>query len=192
MENPIMETPVTENPVTEISATGSNILNFKAKTTSPAAGQDTDTLKQASGIAVVTQVKGNMATTVLLHDISYPVSHYLSVMQGITPIINLGDKVLVSVLAGEGGVMIVGVMTPVDAEASASFGMKDGKLVIEAQGAVILKSGRATVELTEAGEIRIDGKDVRTVADSVRTEGKEVRTIAKKKLTLQGSKIDLN
>jgi len=181
-----------ENPIADNTTPVNNILNFKPKAQASAAGQDADTLKQTSGIAVVTQVKGNMAASVLLHDISYPVSHYLSVMQGITPIINLGDKVLVSVLAGEGGVMILGVMTHVDAEASASFGMKDGKLVIEAQGAVILKSGRATVELTEAGEIRINGKDVRTVADSVRTEGKEVRTIAKKKLTLQGSKIDLN
>jgi hypothetical protein len=66
----------------------------------------------------------------------------------------------------------------VDTPARASFGFVEGKLVIEAQGAVVLKSGNATVELTEAGAIRIDGKDVRTVA--------------KKTLTLLGAHVNLN
>ena len=108
---------------------------------------------------------------------------YLSLMAGITPLINLGDQVFIS--AVEDGVVIHGVFTPIEAPTRASFGFKDDKLVIESQHAVILKSGDTTIELTEAGSIRIDGKEVRTKA-------KEVHTVAQKTLTLLGGTVNLN
>jgi hypothetical protein len=89
---------------------------------------------------------------------------------------NIGDKVYISI--EEDGVLIHGIVMPPDAQVQASFTYVEGKLVIEALGAVILKSGKATVELTEAGGIRIDGKDVRTKA--------------KKTLTLLGAHVNLN
>ena len=133
---------------------------------------------QPLSIAVVTHISDTSpaSITVTINDHHYHVAGFLSALAGVTPGINPGDKVLIS--AVEDGVLIHGLVLPVDAPARASFGFKEGKLVIEAQGAVILKSGNATVELTEAGTIRIDGKDVRTVA--------------KKTLTLLGSKINLN
>ena len=97
-------------------------------------------------------------------------------MAGITPSVALGDKVLISEV--EEGILIHGVVILNDEPARASFGFKDGKLVIEAQGAVVLKSGNTTVELTEAGGIRIDGKDIRTTAEN--------------SLTLLASKVKIN
>ena len=148
-----------------------NVLTFV-----PSPSRDTDTLNQALNIAVVSEMQNNLPVSVTLNEQHYHVAGYLSLMAGIVPSVNLDDKVLISAVAE--GVLIHGVVMPIDAPIRASFGFKDDKLVIEAQGAVLLKSGNATVELTEAGNIRIDGKDVRTVA--------------RKMLTLLSSKINLN
>jgi hypothetical protein len=167
-----------ENPILQ-----NNILSFKPQAELPAPVADAALIAQAHRIAVVMQVKGNIPQSVALNGNNYPVIGYLSTMPGIAPGMSIGDKVLVS--AVEEGVLIHGVVTPIDAPVQASFAYVEGKLVIEAQGAVILKSGTATVELTEAGGIRIDGKDVRTVAE-------DVRTVAHESLTLLGGKVELN
>lgn len=181
MENPIAEDPVNEHKV----------LNFKPKAKTKTA--ETSLSSRVHGIAVVTEINGTRPISVVLNEISYKVTHYLSSLLGVEPGVQLGDEVLISAVAGGDGVMIHGVMSPyTDKPPRSSFSIRDDKLVIEAQGAVILKCGTSTIELTEAGEICINGKDVRTVADKVRTDGKEIRTIAKKMLTLQGSKIDFN
>jgi hypothetical protein len=167
-----------ENPILQ-----SNIVDFKPQAPISASGAELAPIAQAYGIAVVTQVKNHIPQSVALNGNNYPVTGYLSTMPGIAPGMSIGDKVLIS--AVEEGVLIHGVVMPPDAPMQASFAYVEGKLVIEAQGAVILKSGKAMVELTEAGEIFIDGKDVRTVAD-------DVRTVAHESLTLLGGKVELN
>ena len=142
----------------------------------PAQSHETEAPNKLLSIAVVTDMQNNIPVSVMLNELSYNVVGYLSLMPGIVPGVSLSDKVLISSV--QDGVLIHGVVMPVDAPARASFGFVEGKLVIEAQGAVVLKSGNATVELTEAGAIRIDGKDVRTVA--------------KKTLTLLGAHVNLN
>ena len=142
----------------------------------PSAPSQLDTPSQPLSIAVVSEMQNSLPVSVTLNEQHYSVMGYLSQMPGIIPNINLGDKVLISSV--EQGVLIHGVVMPLDAPARASFGFVNDKLVIEAQGAVVLKSGTSTVELTEAGAIRIDGKDVRTVA--------------KKTLTLLGGRVNLN
>lgn len=137
------------------------VINFPSKSS------EADTPTNQINIAVVTQVKGRIPLSVALNGNSYPVSGYLSTMPGIAPSVSIGDKVLISM--DEEGVLIHGVVMPIDAPVVASFGYVDGKLLIEAQGAVVLKSGKATVELTETGEIRIDGKNVRTKAQKMLT-----------------------
>lgn len=142
----------------------------------PEQNRAADVPEKLLSIAVVTEMQNSLPVSVTLDELSYNVAGYLSLVPGIVPGVNLGDKVLVS--AVQDGVLIHGVVMPVDAPARASFGFVENKLVIEAQGAVVLKSGNATIELTEAGAIRVDGKDVRTVA--------------KKTLTLLGAHVNLN
>lgn len=153
-----------------------NILNFKPQAEQSAPGKETTQNSHTHRIAIVTQVNDHIPQSVALNGNDYPVTGYLSTQPGIAPGMKIGDKVLVS--AVEEGVLIHGIVMPPDAQVQASFTQVEGKLVIEAQGAVILKSGKATVELTEAGEIRIDGKNVRTKA--------------KKTLTLLGAHVNLN
>ena len=142
----------------------------------PTTIQLTDTPAQQLSIAEVAEMQNGVPLRVTLNHQDFSVMGYLSQLPGIVPSINLGDKVLISSV--EQGVLIHGVVMPLDAPARASFGFVGDKLVIEAQGAVVLKSGTSTVELTEAGAIRIDGRDVRTVA--------------KKTLTLLGGRVNLN
>lgn len=143
-----------------------NIIGFKPQTAAPApefaAHPETAILEQTHSIAIVTQVQNDMAKSVKLNGRLFDVIGYLSPMPGIAPCMETGDHVLISV-AGE-GVLIHGVILPTDTPVRASFRIIEGKLVIEAQGAMTLKSGSATVELSEAGEIHIDGKNVRTKA----------------------------
>lgn len=153
-----------------------NIIDFKAQPPASAAHLETTAHEQMHSIAIVTQAENNIATSVKLNGHTFDVIGYLSPVPGIAPSMETGDHVLVSV-AGD-GVLILGVILPTDTPVRASFRIIEGKLVIEAQGAMTLKSGSATVELSEAGEIRIDGKDVRTKA--------------KKTLTMLGGKVELN
>jgi hypothetical protein len=142
----------------------------------PAQSSEAEALNELLSIAVVTDMQNNLPVSVTLNELSYSVAGYLSLVPGIVPGVSLGDKVLVSPV--QDGVLIHGVVMPIDTPVRASFGFVENKLVIEAQGAVVLKSGNATIELTEAGAIRVDGKDVRTVA--------------KKTLTLLGAHVNLN
>jgi hypothetical protein len=151
-------------------------MNKNVLTYLPSQNQEANVPANLLNIAVVTDIQNNIPVSVLLNEVSYNVVGYLTLMPGIVPSVKLGDKVLISSV--QDGVLIHGVVMDVDTPARASFGFVDNKLVIEAQGAVVLKSGNATVELTEAGAIRIDGKDVRTVA--------------KKTLTLLGAHVNLN
>ncbi|MDO8989117.1 MAG: hypothetical protein Q7U91_05740 [Sideroxyarcus sp.] len=148
-----------------------NVLTYLPPQPSEADAPDT-----LLSVAVVTEMHDNMPASVTLNGLSYNVVGFLSLMPGIVSGARLGDKVLISPV--QDGVLIHGVVMPTGTPARASFGFVEGKLVIEAQGAVVLKSGSATVELSEAGEIRIDGKNVRTKA--------------KKTLTLQGGQVSLN
>jgi hypothetical protein len=151
-------------------------MKINAVTYLPSQGSEADTPDTLLSIAVVTVMQNNRPVSVSLNENTFNVVGYLSLMPGIVPGVSLGDKVLISSV--QNGVLIHGVVMPIDTPARASFGFVENKLVIEAQGAVVLKSGNATVELTEAGAIRIDGKDVRTVA--------------KKTLTLLGAHVNLN
>lgn len=180
-----------ENPIAD-NLTSGNILNFNAKAQAKAQKKAREKAQAEAaaaaehglphpiyGIAVATEVTGTRALGVVFNDTHYSVTHYLSSVMGIEPRVQLGDEVLISAMTGKEGVMIHGVLTLYSEQPPrSSFGLQDGKLVIEAQGAVILKSGQSTIELTEAGEIRINGKNVRTVA--------------KKKLTLLASEVKLN
>ena len=167
-----------KNPIAD-NLTPGNILNFKPKTKALAASSETSLFNKTTAIAVVTEVNGTQPVSVTLNDTRYPVTHYLSTLSGIAPSVKLGDQVLISAIAGEDGVMIHGIMMLyTDKPSRSSISMQDDKLVIEAQGAVVLKCGRSTIELNEAGEIRIDGKDVRTVASDT--------------LTLLGGNVNLN
>jgi hypothetical protein len=151
-------------------------MKTNAVTYLPSQSIEADTPNTLLSIAVVTDMQNNIPVSVSLNEKSFNVVGYLSLLPGIVPGVSLGDKVLISSV--QNGVLIHGVVMDVDTPARASFGFIGNKLVIEAQGAVVLKSGNATVELTEAGAIRIDGKDVRTVA--------------KKTLTLLGAHVNLN
>ena len=151
-------------------------MNRNVLTYLPGQNHETEAPQGALGIAVVTGMQNSLPESVMLNELSYSVVGYLSLVQGIVPGVRIGDKVLVSTV--QDGVLIHGVVTPIDTPARASFGFVEDKLVIEAQGAVVLKSGNSTVELTETGGIRIDGKNVRTVA--------------KKTLTLLGAHVNLN
>ena len=127
-------------------------------------------------IAVVTRIKNHIPQSVALNGNNYPIAGYLSTQPTLAPGMKIGDEVYITM--EKKGVLIHGIVMPPDAQVQASFTHVEGKLVIEAQGAVILKNGKATLELTEAGEIRIDGKNVRTVAEET--------------LTLLGGKVELN
>ncbi len=142
----------------------------------PTQKQKTDTSNFQPSIATVTKILNNIPVSVTLNDVSLEVTGYLSLLPGIVPNISLGDKVLISTVQEE--VLIHGVVTPVDAKARASFGLKGDTLVIEAQGSVLLKNEHATIELTQAGAILIDGKDVRAIAEQT--------------LTLLGGKVEMN
>ena len=147
-----------------------------ASTDLPASHQEKSTDHFAQGIAIVTSVQHALAVRVELNHQEYNVTGYLSPIVGMAPSAAIGDKVLVSLT--DQGALIHGVITPVGTPIRASFGFVDDKLVIEAQGAVLLKSGHASIEMSESGAIRIDGKNVRTVA--------------KQALTFLSSKIKLN
>lgn len=136
-----------------------NILSF-----SSSLKQKSPPFTQVLGIAEVTHISDTNPAriVVIVNEQHYQVAGCISLMAGITPSVALGDKVLISEV--DEGVLIHGVVMLNDEPARASFGFIDDKLVIEAQGAVVLKCGNSTIELTEAGGIRIDGQDVRTIA----------------------------
>lgn len=136
------------------------VINFPSKSSEADA-------KHLLEIAVVTELQNNIPVSVTLNDHSLNVAGYLSLLSGITPSVSLGDKVLISTV--QDGVLIHGVVMPTGTPVRASFSFVEDKLIIEAQGAVALKSGKATVELTKAGEIRIDGKNIRTKAQKMLT-----------------------
>ena len=143
---------------------------------SPESNQEKQTANLVHEIAVVTNVQNNLPVSVEINQQNYIVSGYLSPVSGMAPSAVIGDQVLVSLT--QNGLLIHGVITPAGEPIRASFGFVEGKLVIEAQGAVLLKSGHSSIEMSEAGAIRIDGKNVRTVAKQV--------------LTFLSSKINLN
>lgn len=167
-----------ENPILQ-----NNIVDFKPQAPIHAPGTELAPIAHTHRIAVITQVKNHIPQSVALNGNNYPITGYLSTQPAIGPGMRIGDRVYVSV--EEAGVLIIGVVMLPDTQVQANFTHVEGKLVIEAQGAVILKSGTATVELTEAGEIFIDGKNVRTVAE-------DVSTVAHESLTLLGGKVELN
>ena len=150
-----------------------NILSF-----SSSLKQKSPSFTQVLSIAEVTHISDTNPASIVVtvNEQHYQVAGCISLMAGITPSVALGDKVLISEV--EAGILIHGVVILNDEPARASFGFIDDKLVIEAQGAVVLKSGNTTVELTEAGGIRIDGKDIRTTAEN--------------SLTLLASKVKIN
>jgi hypothetical protein len=148
-----------------------NVLTYLPHTAAQA-----EPITQALTLAVVSELHNAQPASVSINEQHYPVAGYLSLLPGLVPGIKLGDSVLIS--NHPQGVLIHGVVTPIDTPQRASFRFEGDTLVIEAQGAVHLKSGQASVELNAAGEVRIAGKNVRTVA--------------KKILTFLGSKINLN
>jgi hypothetical protein len=135
-----------------------------------------DPQSPALTLAVVSELHNAQPASVSINEQHYPVAGYLSLLPGLVPGIKLGDSVLIS--THPQGVLIHGVVTPLDTPQRASFRFEGDTLVIEAQGAVHLKSGQASVELSATGEVRIDGKNVRTVAQ--------------KNLTLLGGHVNLN
>lgn len=170
-----METPVADN------LTPATILNFEPKAKALLASSDSSALNPytaSHAIAVVSEIKNGLASHVTLHDTRYPVLAYLSALPGLAQHMQLGERVFISTVAGETGVVILGFVMTASSPALASLSLQNGKLVIEAQGAVILKSGTSTVELSEAGEIRIHGQNVRSVASDT--------------LTLLGGNVNLN
>lgn len=114
-----------------------DVINF------PAQSNEAEAPNELLGIAVVSDMQNNIPMSVMLNELSYNVVGFLSQIKGIVPSVKLGDKVFVSTV--QDGVLIHGVVMPIDAPAMASFGFVEGKLVIEAQGPVVLKSDNATV-----------------------------------------------
>ena len=158
----------------EIPKNNTLVSKLKAKLRTPV--KEVAPVVQKYSFAVITHVKDNMPVSVAQNGNNYFVTGYLSTMPGIAPCMSLGDKVLVSAL-GE-GVLIHGVVMPVDAPIRASFSIVDGKLVIEAQEAIIFKCGGTTIEMSADGIIRTDARIIRTIAED--------------ELTLQGSNLKLN
>lgn len=112
----------------------------------------TDSLEFHDGQPIAVTVRGHR----------YPIVGLLSQM-GFAPQLQPGDTVLVSEV--EGGVIAHGVITPTGSASQASMRIEDGRLIIEAQGAITLKSGDSTIELTETGIIRINGKKIRGIGE---------------------------
>jgi hypothetical protein len=76
------------------------------------------------------------------------------------------------------GVWIHGRIQPIDAASTARISVEDGRLVIDAPGALTLTSGKSRIEIDADGRIRIEGKQYATVVEG--------------NLRLQGSLIELN
>jgi hypothetical protein len=153
-----------------------NIKNAQPKADLRAPGEEAAQITQTHRIAVVTQIDNHILQSVALNGINHPVIGYLSTQPTHAPSIKIGDKVYITM--EEDGVLIHGIVMPPNMQAQIRFTYVNGQHVIEAQGSVLLKNSKATIELTEAGEIRIDGKNVRTVAEET--------------LTLLGGNVELN
>ena len=82
---------------------------------------------------------------------------------GLSPELRVGDKVLVAETSQ--GAVIQGLVQPLSETAGVHFRIEDGKLVLEAAHAVTLKCGAATVELTGAGTVRLNGKYIAAVSE---------------------------
>lgn len=143
---------------------------------SPNHKADTPNQSQSIDIAVVTEAQNDIPVTVTLNDRSLAVIGYFSLSMEVKPKIQLGDIVLIKLV--QEGAWILGVGMSFDTPDRASFYMKDDNLYIEAKGSVVLKNEHATIELTKAGTILIDGENVRTVAEQT--------------LTLLGGKVIVN
>ena len=126
-------------------------MNKNVLTYLPSQSHEAEAPNKLLSIAVVTDMQNNIPVSVMLNELSYNVVGYLSLMPGIVPGMNLGDKVLISAVAE--GVLIHGVVTDVDAPARANFGYVEGKLV-GAVAKLVGGSGGGKPEIAEAG-----GKD---------------------------------
>lgn len=125
---------------------------------------------------VATVVKHERQVSVLIGKRLVRVSGYISVIPGLLPKLENGQKVLV--LETEQGAGVLGCWQSADDNSNAQITVQNGCLRIEATESVVLKSGDSSIEINKHGKIRVDGKDIYTIAEGP--------------LRLQGSIIELN
>lgn len=127
-------------------------------------------------IGVVHEVDENGVISVLVDKHVLPVTGYLAPIPGILPMLASGQQVLV-LETGE-GVGILGCWQPANEMTKAQIEIQDGRLHINATESIILNSGNSSIEIRADGKIRVDGKDIYSIAEGP--------------LRLQGSIIELN
>jgi len=127
-------------------------------------------------IATVHKLNSDGSTFVLLENRILPVAGYLAAIPGIIPKLKKDQQVLV--LETELGVGILGCWQPAGEQTKARIDLQDGNLQLDATKSITLKTGASSIEIHENGKIRVDGKDIYSIAEGPQR--------------LQGSIIELN
>lgn len=127
-------------------------------------------------IATVHKLNSDGSTFVLLENRILPVAGYLAAIPGIIPKLKAGQQVLV--LETEQGVGILGSWLSAGEKPKAQIDLQEGRLQLDATESITLKTGASSIEIHANGKIRVDGKDIYSIAEGPQR--------------LQGSIIELN
>ncbi|MFV1992449.1 MAG: hypothetical protein ACC635_00980 [Acidiferrobacterales bacterium] len=127
-------------------------------------------------IAIVHQLNSEGSIFVLLENRILPVVGYLTIIPGIVPKLKPGQQVLV--LETGQGVGILGCWQAAGEQTKAHIDLQNGNLRLDATESITLKTGASSIEVHANGKIRVDGKDIYSIAEGP--------------LRLQGSIIELN
>lgn len=141
-----------------------NILKFQTRDESIAA---------RCLIAAVAAVEQGQALSLILADgrIRDVLAHLSEV-----PVLKSGDRVLVQEVAE--GLIVTGRLRAPEEGPRPLVRDASGRLVLESSASVCLQAGAACIELTPDGRIRVDGK--------------EIYSIASGRLRLQGATVEIN
>jgi len=127
-------------------------------------------------IATVHKLNSDGSIFIKLENRILPVAGYLAAIPGIIPKLKAGQQVLV--LETEQGVGILGSWLSASEKPKAQIDLQDGHLQLDATKSITLKTGASSIEIHANGKIRVDGKDIYSIAEGP--------------LRLQGSIIELN
>jgi len=127
-------------------------------------------------IATVHKLNSDGSAFVLLENRILPVAGYLATIPGIIPKLKRGQQVLV--LETDQGVGILGCWLSAGEQTKAHIDLQDGHLQLDATKSITLKTGASSIEIHANGKIRVDGKDIYSIAEGP--------------IRLQGSIIELN
>lgn len=159
----------------------SNSVSKKLKISKPDSGVDSGyefgkVTSALPKIAIVHQLDSDGLTFVLLENRILPVAGYLATIPGIVPKLKVGQQVLV--LETEQGIGILGCWQSAGEQTKAHIDLENGNLQLGATESITLKTGASSIEVHANGKIRVDGKDIYSIAEGP--------------LRLQGSIIELN